>query len=740
MQFRRRIMILPGLLACTLATAAASAPPRPDRAEAPGRASAPAPGRGSDRDAFGDGAELAMLVPPIAAPFHDGAGSGAGALAQPMPPFSALPETQAVPEPVPAEPVPPGATPMDLVRANAWSAAEAAAAAYADPVAGRLVTYYRLLAPGAAHAAEIARFMADYPDWPNQQLLFRRLQEALAADGDDRTVLLICLSRPVSAVPSLLRCSEAAGGAGRKPDAEAAARRAWIGGIDDPGSESGFLRVWGRVITAQDQWRRFDRLAWTDAPGLRRQLARLDLTWRRAAIARLALRHDDPKALALVAALPPVQRGDPTMILEEARWLRHAKANAAAFALWCASGTVAERTAPPERLAAFWTERDMLARALLQSGDAAGAYALAARHAQTDPERVGEAEFLAGWIALRRLHDPARAEPHFRALTTLSHAAITQARAHYWLGRTAAARGDQAGAAAEYAAAAAWPTTYYGQMAVHALGEDEGGLDRRLLAAHDPAWEPPQALDFAGRDLARAAELLVAWGEGRRARAFLLRLQELAHTDTERSLAANLALGLGLPSDAVAIARLAGRDGVMLPGAGWPVAVRPPGLVESALALALIRQESNFDPEAGSPVGARGLMQLMPATARIVAAGMREVVSVAALTADPDYNMRLGSAYLKGLLDRFGGTLPYAIAAYNAGPGRVQDWLTANGDPAAAHGDPAAAHGETAAGIDMIDWVELIPFTETRNYVQRVIENVVIYRARLGAAPAFGRG
>jgi len=318
----------------------------------------------------------------------------------------------------------------------------------------------------------------------------------------------------------------------------------------------------------------------------------------------------------------------------------------------------------------------------------------------------------------------------------LSGAAITQGRAHYWLGRTADAwHGD---ALAEYRQAAAWPTTYYGQLAARALGEDDAALSARILATHDPAWDRSHAFDFAGRELARAAALLVQWGDPRRARAFILRMDELAPDPGDHALTARLAIGFGMPDLAVAIARNAGARGTMMPDAGWPLAVDPPkGVVEPALALGLIRQESNFDVQAASPAGARGLMQLMPATAATVARELGEPANLPALTADPDYNMRLGTAYLQGLLLRFSGALPYAIAGYNAGPSRVLDWLASNGDPQGGRAGGRAGGGlaggaDTSSGPDMIDWIELIPFNETRNYVQRVIENVVIYRARLG--------
>ncbi len=606
-----------------------------------------------------------------------------------------------------------------------WADAGALAAASPDPVAQKLVQYFRLLTPGAGHAAEIAAFMAANPIWPNQGALSRRLAEAMALEPDDRTVLDICSHQPVREIPSLLRCATANANAGRAPDAAEVARQAWLSGITDPAAELAFMRQWGRVLTPADQWRRFDRLAWGDNGAVGgpayRQVARVDAAQRAVAEARLALKRDDPSARALVVALPGGATVDPALMLELAKWLRRAGQDDDAQKLWLGMGADAERGTQPEHRPAFWDERNLLARRRLRIGDAAGAYALVDGAAGLAPEQAVDAEFLAGFIALRRLGDADAAERHFRALAGLGRAAITQGRAYYWLGRTAAFRHDAVAAKAAYAAAAAWPTTFYGQLAARALGEDDAALAARIRAARDPGWTPARALDFAGSENARAAALLVAWGEPRRARAFVLRLDELAADGTDRTLAARLAAGFGLPDLAVSIARRAGRDGVMLTEAGWPLAVDPPaGPVEPALALGLIRQESNFNTEALSPVGARGLMQLMPATAQAVAHQLGDgSVNLAALSTDPAYNMRLGTAYLGGLLTIFGGAMPYAIAGYNAGPSRVADWLAANGDPA-------------AGGIDMVDWIELIPFSETRNYVQRVMENVVVYRALAG--------
>ncbi len=199
-------------------------------------------------------------------------------------------------------------------------------------------------------------------------------------------------------------------------------------------------------LTREDQWQRFDRLAWSDTAAAQRQAARLDPADRARALARLAFRLDDPGAGALLAAVPAAQRGDPGLVFEQLRALRRADQDDAAQALWASAGSVAERAVSPEHLAAFWDERNLLARRRLAAGDNAGAYAVAADDAQRGAEQIADAQFLAGFIALRRLNDPVRVTRHFQVLADGSKAAITQGRAHYWLGRAAAARGDAAAA------------------------------------------------------------------------------------------------------------------------------------------------------------------------------------------------------------------------------------------------------------------------------------------------------
>ena len=355
---------------------------------------------------------------------------------------------------------------------------------------------------------------------------------------------------------------------------------------------------------------------------------------------------------------------------------------------------------------------------MLRLGQEREAYRTAAAHGQAEPgEPRGEAEFLAGFIALRRLNDPAAAQRHFAAVGQDSRSVITRARSAYWEGRALAARGDTAAARTRFAAGAELPVAFYGQLAALALGEDAGRLSARITRAPAPAVTPPRAVDFSGRELARAVLTLADLGDTRRARIFLLRIEELAADGTDRMLAARLANHIGRPDHAVWVARRAGADGDMILPEGWPSPYRPPvQSPEPAFINAITRQESNFDTEAVSGANARGLMQLLPSTAAQVARQLGVPYQVSQLTGDPQANMRLGAGYLDQMLNRFGGALPLAAAAYNAGPGRVDQWLGTYGDP-------------RGGDVDMLDWIEQIPFSETRNYVQRVVENVVVYRA-----------
>jgi len=620
-------------------------------------------------------------------------------------------------------------TPMDAAATHDWATAEALAARYADPVAGKLVTYYRLLTRGQATAAEISAFMQQNPDWPQQSLLESRWEEALAEEPDQATALAQCQIRWPSGVKTLLRCAAVFQTANDTKDETEAARRAWTGtGITDPSDVSAFLAQYGGLLQPGDEWARFTALARAESPAAAAELARLPADHQQAATAWLALETEQPNAQALLAALPPADQQDPGIFLSGARYLRHQLTDQDALAYWLSKGDAAMRAGLPVQQHALWHEATYLARALITDGDPQDAYKLVnLLHPQADGDQA-DREFLGGFIALRLLHKPGQAEPHFRALAGLSSAVITQSRAHYWLGRSLAADGRTMQATAEYKIAASFPTTFYGQLAALALGDSPAALNARIMATPAPAWSTTDALDFAGREVARAAAMLVAWNQPRRAYGFLLDIGLIAPDPADYAMAAQLGLGFGVPQAAVGLARMAGLHGTMLLKAGWPMPFQPPvdAGVEPAVSLGLIRQESSFDVAAVSPAGALGLMQLMPTTAQLQA--KKQGVALASqwsLTSQPDVNMTLGTGYFAGVLAHFDGCLPLAIAAYNAGPRRVDQWLAQNGD------------FRTPGGPDVLDWLELIPFNETRNYVQRVVEGIAIYRAEEGVTQPY---
>lgn len=591
-------------------------------------------------------------------------------------------------------------------------------AARADDLPGKLEEFQRLLKPGGGSYAEISAFMMQNPDWPLRSELAARREEALA-DVTNPTILLgACTSIEPQRATTLARCAAAEAGS---PRGVHDAGEAWARGFYDPKQARQFLAQFGGMITADAEWERYKRLLSINTRLAQKQLLRLRPAQRRLAAVLLAFRRHDPDAVQQAQALPVAEQSDPTVFLD---WVWNRLDNdddKGALALWQSLGRVAQH-APTARESAFWNARSETARELVVDHDAADAYLLAANAQVTNTGRVLDDEFLTGWIALRQLNQPAKAIPYFAALLQRSPALITVSRAHYWLGRAYAAAGNNAMARQQYRAAAQYPYSYYGQLALLSLGASDAVLAKRIDAAHDPVVDIARANALAGTEMARAAQILVDQDNGELARYFIQRLAASMTDPTEKLAAAYLANTLGMPDQALALARQAATQGVLFPDLGWPAPYTPPAMdgLDPALPLAIARQESNFNPYAKSPVGALGLMQIMPATGRQLARkmGIRHW-RVSSLTLDPELNLEMGSYYLRDLMQQYGGTVAYAAASYNAGTDRVNAWRQKYGDPAAGAGD-------------MIDWIEQIPFNETRNYVQRVIENLVIYRARAG--------
>lgn len=609
-----------------------------------------------------------------------------------------------------------GAAAAQAARRGDWDTAQMRAYEASSPVVGKVVFWLKATSPDTVLSfPELADFIAANPDWPSQTALRKRAEEMLG-EGYDPQVLIAWFERfPPLTTNGRIRLAAAMASVGRDDDRRRLIRQAWIEGGFSEAEEQEFLAGNGAVLTADDHARRLDRLLWDGGTtAAQRMLSRVDGSARAVAEARLRIRSGKGSTESALANVPLEMRSDPGLVFDQVHWYR--KNGYASLA----RSTLAEAGKDSVQTDRFWDERAALAREALDQGDYAGAYRVVAAHGLTDGSDLAEAEWQAGWIALRHLGDPETAARHFETLEASSGMPISKARGAYWAARAREAAGRSGEAGVWYGRSALYPTTFYGQLGAAAAAP---GAPLPLPADPQPSAAEREA--FERHELKAAADILIAAGRYDLLRPFLLRLADAQPSAAGKQLAADYAQRSGHLDLGVAVAKQAVREGHTLISGGYPtldtatVEVAPN--VETPLVLAIVRQESQFNTQAISPAGARGLMQLMPGTARQVAAQLNIPYSADNLTGDSLYNLQLGQAYIGRLLDSFGGSYVMSLAAYNAGPGRVRQWLRDNGDP---RGDVAAA----------IDWIERIPFSETRNYVQRTIEGLHVYRSRLAGA------
>ncbi len=598
--------------------------------------------------------------------------------------------------------------------AGDWDAAQKVARA-AGPTASDYVAWARLRA-GRGAFADYAAFLARHPDWPGLALLQRRGEaRALADMPPSRDVIAYFGKRP-PATGAGVRALAAAYAAARKPDlARATVTQAWTTLALDPGDLGALLVDYGPVLKPLHALR-LEAMLWRgDDDGARAMLPLVGEGEQRLAAARLGLRAGAPGVDALIAAVPKALAGDPGLAYERFRWRIGRGRTSDAEDLMLAQGETRAGLGDP---AAWAASRAALARREMREGDPHRAYRLAASHGLTGGSAYADLEWLAGYVALEKLGQPKTALKHFRAFRAAVSTAISLGRAGYWEGRAREAAGDAEGARAAYAYGAEFQSGFYGLLAAERIGLP---MDPRLVGTDRyPDWT---AAKFLSSSVLDAGLLLLAAGDGDAAKRFFLHLAETQDRIGLGQLA-DLALAKGAPHIALMIAKQAAERGILLPRAYYPIvdfsALKLP--VPPELALAIARRESQFDAAVVSGAGARGLMQLMPGTATLMAPKLGLAYDRSRLTGDASYNARLGSAYLAQLRDEFGPAVTLVAAGYNAGPGRPRTWIVAFGDP-------------RAEGVDPVDWIESVPFTETRDYIMRVAESVTIYRARLAGHP-----
>ncbi|HEY3778391.1 MAG TPA: lytic transglycosylase domain-containing protein [Rhizomicrobium sp.] len=606
----------------------------------------------------------------------------------------------------------------DAAARGDWTNARATAAELHDPVARRLIEWAYLLDRGSgAPFVEIADFLKANADWPARDTLFARAETALPPTMDPGSVIAWFGDRTPETGIGKVRLGEALIATGSAERGRALIREAWAQNSFEPEQEVYVETQHADALTPQADRERLERLfARNELIAVRRELPRLSADAQRIASVRLLLRSDPVRGESEADALPIPLREDPGLLFDEARVLRQRNDILAVPPLIARAAAGNLVRFDPAR---WWAELNADARTALEQHDDREAYALCANAGLPhDTQQYADAQFLAGWIALRRLGEPAVALTHFQNLLAAVSRPISRARAYYWMGRARETAGDPANAWQDYQAAARDPATYYGQLA---LARIESTPSLHLPGSLVDASATRAA--YEREDLTAAIHVLADLGSASLVREFAMRDATLHNDSAHLKLLAGDLARRGYPDAAVRVAKEASYGGTLLFEYSHPVIAVPryagPGLApESALVLAVIRQETEFDPGAVSHAGARGIMQVMPDSAATLARLSGLPYNFAALTGDTSYNMELGMAELSRQLANWGGSYVLAAAAYNAGPGNARKWIAAFGDPRDARVDP-------------VDWIEQIPFEETRNYVQRVLENVVVYHARL---------
>jgi len=604
---------------------------------------------------------------------------------------------------------------FDAADRGDWTAARGLAQQGHDGTATRLVTWRYLLDKNSgASFADIDGFLKNNPDWPLRDTLLARAEAAMDPATSPQAVVAWYGGRAPVTGMGMVRLGDAMIALGRTAAGRDLVQRGWIAGEFQPDQELAIVRRDGGLLTPDvDRARLSSLISRDEATAAERELSRVEDDVQKLGRARLAFRTSRAAGERDAAALPPGLANDPDLLFDRARAARRANDYSTAASLLQRSGK-AFAAAHPTR---WWTEANLVVRGLIASGNYKSAYDTIDDTGLTTGTEFSESEFLAGWVALRHLNRPMVALAHFKKLEAGVSRPISLARARYWKGRCFEAQGNVADAFAQYKLAAQAPESFYGQVALARIDATP------VLHVNDMALDArDQADDFERDPLSRPIRVLADLGQVNFVRIFALHDEEL-HPEPKRvKYLAQTLSDIGFREAAVRVAKTASYVGETFLAYTHPVIPLPayPGAgpaPDPAYVLGLIRQETEFDPTAVSHAGAKGLMQMMPASARAAAARSGIAYRPNDLL-DPNYSIQLGMTEFEGDVGDFGGSLVLAIAAYNAGPGNAKKWIAASGDP-------------RSPNVDPIDWIEMIPFNETRNYVMRVLENAQIYRGRL---------
>ncbi len=591
-----------------------------------------------------------------------------------------------------------------------------------DPVVLKFARwyYYRAKAPDTT-AQEIISFLDENPLWPARDDLTESVEDALFwRDEDPKQVLAYFAGRrPVSGA-GLAALGSALIAVDRTDEGRELIREAWRGNVLTPSIEKKIRKL--HVLTPEDHLARADYLLMQDKKdylkAVGRMLPLIDKKWRASVKARIATVERSKRAGTLLTNLDKDIRQDPGVLLARIQWLRRANHLKKVWSLLRSAPQSPAKMITP---AVWWAERETQVRLALNSGYPKMAYNLAKEHGGgLQHWDLSDAEFLAGWIALRFLNKPELARGHLLASAAAGGLPWRRARAGYWLGRTALTMKDEAAAVARFAEAAQYNQTFYGQLAHQMIDSDHAAVAMRTFV--HPNEKEIEAFD--ARDIMKAIVLAQKADFKNLMAVFLFDLARKLDSSPDIILLCELAVRAAPRHLAVRMAKIAMNREFPVEHYAYPdalpdfKALADDEKIENALLYALTRQESEFNPHSVSAAGAVGLMQLLPATAKMVARWHDLKFEKDKLAKDPSYNVSLGASFLHWLISNYDGSYIMALAGYNAGPGRVKQWVAQFGDP-------------RDKDVDPIDWIERIPFSETRGYVHKILESAQVYRSRL---------
>lgn len=616
-------------------------------------------------------------------------------------------------------------TALGLVQQGKSTEALATSAEFRDPAARKLITWLALRVHWKAVGFDRANaFLRENPDWPGVNGILRRRAEALIYDEkrDPKTVrTFFANNRPLSG-EGKLALARALLASGDKIGAMPLVQSAWREDDLNSSIEEETLAAFSGFLGRDDHKARADKQFYSgNFSAAMRAAERGGADLVALERARQATSRRAKNANALINAVPAALRNDPGLIFSRVqyRWRNDDYAGAAKILF--------DAPRDPKLLVdtdSWWREVRIVVRGLLDRGDPKTAYRIAVHTGTPDSENYkADQHFTAGWVALRFLKDPATALRHFKAIEGVSKHPTTLARSFYWQGRAAEAMGDRAASKAAYEKAAPFSTSYYGQLARSRLGLKDLEIRRPL----EPS--PADRANFSKFEPVRALRLLYAIDGQEFTVPFYADLADRAKDESQLLLLAAVAYEHRDPRGMILVARSAYSRGILIDSIAFPLfgipdhpKDEPP--VDRAVVYAIARQESQFTQHVVSSANAYGLMQVIAPTARAITKRIGIPYDANKLKNDPVYNARLGAAELGHLLDTFNGNYVLTFVGYNAGPGRAREWIARYGDPR----DPK---------VDPVDWVERVPFSETRYYIQRVMENMQVYRVLFGDQSGF---